>query len=202
MPVGDRRCRDPRSQKPRRRRKPCRRATVGLLSRRPIKVAAIHHIGKESNRIEEAISGLVTSLDDVLTEYTDPEHDSYAQLAAPILREVPVAEVAAHAGVTQRTVRRARAGQSVGKAARAKLTAFAIKHARSELRAAGIRPPADHEALLATYLDRQPAQTAAEDPDPLCACGCGQPVAVGRGRGRPRRYIDETHRKRARRQNP
>ncbi|MGI8559472.1 MAG: DNA polymerase, partial [Solirubrobacteraceae bacterium] len=45
---------------------PCNRATVGLLSRRPVKAAAIHHIGKESNKIEEAASGLVTDLDDAL----------------------------------------------------------------------------------------------------------------------------------------
>lgn len=56
---------------------PCDRATVGLLSRRPVKVAAIHYIGKESNKIEEATSGLVTDLDDVLTEYFDPERDPF-----------------------------------------------------------------------------------------------------------------------------
>lgn len=29
---------------------PCNRATAGLLRRRPVKAAAIHHIGKESNK--------------------------------------------------------------------------------------------------------------------------------------------------------
>ena len=63
----------------------------------PVKVAAIHYIGKESNRIEEALSGLVTDLDDVLTEYRDREEDPFLRLVAPLLRELPVEDTAAPA---------------------------------------------------------------------------------------------------------
>jgi hypothetical protein len=91
---------------------PCHRATIGLLSRRPVKVAAIHHIGKESNRIEEAMSGLFTDLDDVLAEYHDPARDPFQRLVVPVLRELPVAQVAAGARVSARTVKRARAQQA------------------------------------------------------------------------------------------
>jgi hypothetical protein len=71
------------------------------------------------------------------------------------------------------------------------------KHARAELRDAGIPRPPDHEALLATYLDRQRAVISQPR---LCACGCGHPVPAGT-RGRPRKYIDETHRKWAQHQS-
>lgn len=149
--------------------KPCGKHTRGLLSRQPVKAAAVHYIGKESNKIEEALSGLVDDLDDVLTEYHNPAQNPFQRLVVPILRELPVAEVAAGAGVSARTVERARAGQPIGTTAQAKLTAHAITHARAQLHANGTRPPTDHEAVLATYLDRNRQR--------LCACGCGEPVS-------------------------
>ena len=77
---------------------------------------------------------------------------------------------------------------------RDQLTDHAMRHARAQLRAAGTPRPPDHEALLATYVDRQ----RAPDPEPqLCTCGCGQPIPTDERRGQPRKYIDETHRKRA-----
>ena len=177
--------------------KPCDRATVGLLSRRPVKVAAVHYIGKESNEIEERESGLVRDLDDALTEYRNPEQDPLWQLAVSVLRAFPVAQTAAGAGVSERTVKRAYAGQTVRKDTRAKLTAYAIKHARRQLRAAGIRPPTDPEALLATYHNRRNARTP--EPGP-CACGCGRPVKRVR-RGPAAKWHSDACRKRAARQH-
>jgi hypothetical protein len=110
---------------------PCDRQTVGLLTRRPVKLAAVHYIGKESNKIEEALSGLVADQDDELTEYREPGSDPLWQLAVRVLRELPVAQTAAGAGVSERTVQRARAGQTLRKAARTKLTDHAVKHARA-----------------------------------------------------------------------
>lgn len=112
------------------------------------------------------------------------------------LRKLPVAQVAAGAGISERTVKRAHAGQTVHKDTRAKLTAYAIKHARVQLRGAGIRPPIDPEALLAAYLDRQPGRADAGEPELLCACGCGRPVKRGR-RGPPSKWYSEACRKRA-----
>jgi hypothetical protein len=89
---------------------PCDRQTIGLLSRRPIKVATIHYIGKESKKIEEAPSWLVADLDDALTEYRDPERDPLWQLVLDMIRMLPVAQTAEGAGVSARTVKRARAG--------------------------------------------------------------------------------------------
>jgi hypothetical protein len=93
--------------------------------------------------------------------------------------------------VSTRSVERARAGHNVGAVARNKLTACAIKHARAQLRAAGIRPPIDPEAVLAAYLDRERAIVS----EPLlCGCGCRQ-LVTGR-----RRYVDQAHRQAAYRQ--
>jgi hypothetical protein len=177
--------------------KPCDRQTVGLLARRAVKLAAVHYIGKESNKIEEALSGLIAHQDDVLTEYHNPEQHQFRRLVAPVLQGLTVQQVATGAGVSLATVKRARADKLSGKTARAKLTEYAIKHARAQLRAAGIRPPTDHEALLAAYLDRQ----TEPDPEPhLCACGCGRPVRRGR-RGPAAKWHSDACRKRAARHN-
>jgi hypothetical protein len=70
----------------------------------------------------------------------------------------------------------------------------AIKHARDQLRKAGIRPPTDNEALLAASIDRQ--SDPAADPC-LCACGCGQPARRGR-RGPASKWHSDACRKRRR----
>ena len=185
----------------------CDRRTIGQLTRRHVEPFRVCYIGKESNRLEEREAGLVRDLDDALNEYRNPEHDPFTQLVAPALcklpdeLKLPAAQIAAGAGVSERTVERARAGKLTGTTARAiearaKLTAYTLALARAQLRAAGIPRPPDREALLATYRDRQSTRVPAEPQ--LCACGCGEPVPAGT-RGRPRKYVDETHRKRAQR---
>jgi hypothetical protein len=127
--------------------------------------------------------------------------DDDARLAVAVLRTLPVAQAAAGADVSERTVERARAGQLTGhtaraEQARAKLTDHAVKHAHARLRAAATPRPPDPETTLATYLDRLRA------PKPearLCACGCGQPITGESRGGRARKYLNETHRKRAQR---
>jgi len=99
------------------------------------------------------------------------------------------------------TLRSPRAGKLTGTTkraieARAKLAAYAQRYARARLRAAGIPRPPDREAQLATYHHQQ---RAPEPESRLCACPCGQPIPTENRRGRPRKYIDETHRKRAQR---
>jgi hypothetical protein len=97
---------------------------------------------------------------------------------------------------------RARVGKLTGTTKRAVATRKNIadylhKYTGAQLRAAGIRPPTDHEALLAAYLNRD----AARDPEPqLCACGCGQPVRRGL-RGPAAKWHSDACRKRAARNN-
>jgi len=114
-----------------------------------------------------------------------------------VLRELPVEDTAAGAGVSERTVKRARAGQRVGTDARERLTNHVIRHARAQLRAASTRPSTDPEAILATYHDRPNAPT----PEPgLCACGSGQPIKRGR-RGPASKWHTDACRKRAARRH-
>ena len=157
--------------------KPCDKQTVGLLSRRHVTpIPPLRHRGKEGNRIDERESG-VADLDATHTEYREPAQDPLWQLVRDVIRMLPVAQTATGARVSGRTVQRARAGQTLRRDARAKLTDHAVKHARAQLRTAGIRRPPDHEALLAAYLDWQSAP--ALEPR-LCACGCGEPVPAAR----------------------
>ena len=49
--------------------------------------------------------------DEVQTEYFNPEHDHFRTRIVPILQQLPVAEVARATGLSDRTVKRARAGK-------------------------------------------------------------------------------------------
>ena len=131
----------------------------------------MHYIGKESTKIEEAASGLVRDLNDALTEYR--EQDPLWRLVVSALRELPVKQVAAGAGVSEQTVKKARAGKLTGTTARAvevraQLTDYAIKNARAAFRAVSIPRPPDREALLAAYLhhvdESEPAPADAQKP--------------------------------------
>jgi hypothetical protein len=182
---------------------PCDKQTVGLLGRRHVTpIMPLRHRGKEGQWIDQREAG-VADADTIHTEYREPGQDTLWQLAVATLRTLPVAQSAATTGLSKATVKKARAGMLTGttkraRAARAKLTAYPIRHARAQLRAAGIHRPHDHQALLATHLNR-PTDLAPPEPR-LCACGCGQPIPGDGRRGRPRKYIDEAHRKRSQRQ--
>lgn len=85
----------------------CRRDTTGFLQRRPARTARelVTYIGKESNHLEEAAAG-VMGLDEILSEYPDPERDTWRNLVLPAIRRIGIDEVAERAGVDQSTVRR------------------------------------------------------------------------------------------------
>jgi len=63
---------------------PCRYTTKGLLRPRRVKVAAIHIVGKEGNRIEEVATGEVLELEQVLVDYGDDEWESVILPAARV----------------------------------------------------------------------------------------------------------------------
>jgi hypothetical protein len=69
----------------------CRARTKGLLLPRPVRVAAVHLVGKEGNRLEEVALGEVTDPDEVLIDYGD---DAWEAVVLPILRSVTVTTVA------------------------------------------------------------------------------------------------------------
>jgi hypothetical protein len=78
--------------------KPCSRSTIGILSRRPVAVRTINHIGKEANRLEEAQAGLLQRTNEVLSVYDDGDLIALRDWALPILRKLGVREVARRTG--------------------------------------------------------------------------------------------------------
>ena len=60
---------------------PCKARTKGLLTPRPVRVAAVHLVGKEGNRLEEVATGEVTDPDEVLIDYSD---DAWERLVCPV----------------------------------------------------------------------------------------------------------------------
>lgn len=104
------------------------RDSRGLLRRRLVRVADARYIGKESNRIEDVELGLVPELGDVLSEYRQSPEDQWESLIVAWLRSVPERQASSVLGVSERQVRRYRAG------ARPRLTAMPALIARVRAR--------------------------------------------------------------------
>jgi hypothetical protein len=74
----------------------CKAGTKGLLTPRPVRVAAVHFVGKEGNRLEEVATGEVTDPDEVLLDYGD---DAWESVIRPGLRGTTMTEIAARSGI-------------------------------------------------------------------------------------------------------
>ena len=110
---------------------PCHRATTGLLSRRPVRAGARLYIGKESNRLEDVLHGLVHDVRDVQATYTDVQQDPWQQVVVPFLRRLPRSGLARAARRSERTVQAIRNGRSVPSAdTRRALLKAALDHAQ------------------------------------------------------------------------
>jgi hypothetical protein len=96
--------------------KPCDRTTIGLLARRPVTPTIVQHIGKESNRLEEAQTGLVEDSDEILNRYGDPNLDVFRELVVPVLRRLGVRETARRTGLGLGSVSAALSGRSTPRA--------------------------------------------------------------------------------------
>jgi hypothetical protein len=85
--------------------KPCGRGTVGLLQRRPVTAGEIKLIGKESNRLEDRFTGLLTidELDERLTVYHDD--DGWRRITLPRLQAMGSKKVARAVGISERRAR-------------------------------------------------------------------------------------------------
>jgi hypothetical protein len=96
---------------------PCRPDSTGLLDRRRIRIRTITTIGKESNRLEDAQTGLIEDVDEVVSEYSDYQSRVFCPLIVPILRSVGVRETARRTGYSIGAVSAALAGRSRPRAA-------------------------------------------------------------------------------------
>ena len=151
----------------------CRRATVGLLQRRPIVVGVIRLIGKESNRMEERAAGELTidDLDLRLTTYED--HDEWYRVVLPELRRLGVRACAAATGMSERRARDVLAGRAIPHA----FHRSAFVHLM-EVSIARHRGPEESKSPLArsTIVTSDPtnrSHTSSHDPGPPPGLGTG-----------------------------
>ena len=135
---------------------PSDRTMIGLLARRPVTPTIVQHIGKESNRLEDAQLGLLDASDEPLNRYSDTALTTFRELVAPVLKQLGVRETARRTEFGLGAVSAALSGKSTPRpAAMARYFQVAVGHANDLLAAAGI-PAADsdlgklqHAALLA-----------------------------------------------------
>jgi hypothetical protein len=74
----------------------CKAGTRGLLTPRPVRIAAVHLVGKEGNRLEEVATGEVTDPDEVLIDYDD---DRWDHLVLPVGRIMGIRRIARETGL-------------------------------------------------------------------------------------------------------
>jgi hypothetical protein len=129
--------------------KPCDRSTIGLLARRPVIPTIVRHIGKESNRLEEAQLGLLEDSDEALNRYSDAKLSVFRELAVPILLQLGVRETARRAKLGLGSVSAGLSGRSVPRpSAIARYLDVAADHAGGLLAATGVQPVIGPEAML------------------------------------------------------
>jgi hypothetical protein len=92
---------------------PCARSTQGLLQRRHVTAGSIAHIGKEANHLDRRANGEVDGDEatDLLLTYNDPVNDPWRNQDVPRLKQLPVKQVAAIAGLSERRLRDIYAGR-------------------------------------------------------------------------------------------
>jgi len=93
--------------------KPCNQRTVGLLQRRHVRIGKLVPIGKESNKLEEALAGLIHDEQEVISEYPDPKRSEWLTEIVPALAKIPLPWLIAESGMSRRELQRIRAGQQV-----------------------------------------------------------------------------------------
>ena len=133
----------------------CRAGTKGLLTPRPVRVAAVHLVGKEGNRLEEVATGEVTDPDEVLIDYGN---DAWDRTIVPAARLIGMRRISRETKIAWSQLvdlfqGRARPRQST----REVVTAVVVSHATEWLASAGMKPARqsnDQLAILAMFLER------------------------------------------------
>jgi hypothetical protein len=161
--------------------------TRGLLQRRPVEaLMPLHLIGKEANRLDDRVSGVVLDYEDYQTEYANP-HDVWATLVVPTLATMDRSEVASRTGVHRRTVERYVSGRAKPQRRREQLLIqLAVDHATKVLREWGTTQTHGYLVTLHRYLQGWPNYQA------VCR-GCGEVLD-----GRRRTWCGEACRSRGR----
>ncbi len=113
----------------------CGEQTVGLLSRRHVRIAKLHFIGKESNLLEEVEAGLVHDLQAPYTEYPNArrERGAWLEVVARLkaMTKSQLRGLAARTGLSFTTLKAVRAGRMPQPRNRAKLVTALGKASKS-----------------------------------------------------------------------
>jgi hypothetical protein len=127
----------------------CHGETRGLLGRREVDAFRIVYVGKESNRLEEAQSGLLHNEDEAVTHYDDPGHNDFKEYVLPVLKVMTLEQLREASGIGVSALKDIRAGRARPRPRnRAALTAIAASEARARLEAAGEEVPRDDLSAL------------------------------------------------------
>jgi hypothetical protein len=129
---------------------PCKAGTKGLLTPRPIRIAAVHVVGKEGNRLEEVATGEVTDPDEILIDYGD---DTWEHLICPVGLLIGMRRIARDSQIALSQVADILHGRaSPQPTTRAVLAQTVTACAATELGIAGLTTRPDSGALLTSYL--------------------------------------------------
>jgi len=154
----------------------CGSDTAGLLRRRTVQLANLHHIGKEANRLDDIEAGIISSQDEVLTNYSDPTA-AFVELVIPALESYSTGQLAEHTGLSEREIQRVRAASAVpNRTSRETLTRLAVDATITDLNNAGIDHPwkdtwpstayGNAESILSQWRDTRTNPR-------VCPCNCG-----------------------------
>jgi hypothetical protein len=110
---------------------PCARSTQGLLQRRHVIAGGIAHIGKEANHLDRRTNGEVDAEEaaDLLLTYNDPANDLWRSHDLPRLKQLPLKQVAAATGLSERRLRDIYTGRATPRHA----TKERIRHVLADL---------------------------------------------------------------------
>jgi hypothetical protein len=98
------------------------------------------YIGKEANRLDDRITGLIGNPDEYRTVYEDPNRTTWSELVLPVLRIMDGAVVARAVGVHPRTLERwLYKGVRPHRAHEQALTELAAEYAANGLRRSRIK---------------------------------------------------------------
>lgn len=100
------------------------------MQRHHVIVDGIDFIGKEANRLDDVEAGLIQSRDEVLEVFTLDEALRPEILLS--LKKIRAAELAKHAGISERQIKRIRNGQSRGSRAARRALLRALRELRDD----------------------------------------------------------------------
>ena len=84
----------------------CVKQTIGLLRRRHISIAALHHVGKEANRLEDVATCVIQSVDEVMLQYGDPSRDVWKSDVLDGIKSFGLRSIARKTRLSRSTIQR------------------------------------------------------------------------------------------------